>query len=214
MTRVSVIVGAVLLGWVVVVWAQQTPILRGSFNAETSGNTLTMPVVVDMQVANCSAAAGWSNWDQNTSGTDSPTFACVAGLSNGPVGVYDFDDMAAEYLWNRFKLPDDWTGTMSLALYWSTSATTGNVVWQLETACVADGESIDAGWNTAQTITDAAKGTTTRINVATLASVTTTGCAAGEIFKFRLFRNPAHASDTIAATARLYHFELTYRRAI
>lgn len=188
-----------------------------TYNAESTGNVLTLPFTLDLPIATCdlTGPSATARWDMpGAAGVSAPTAACLSGTSNGPVGVLEFDDAATEYAYSRFRLPSDWTGSLDVQLSWSTTATSGNVVWQFQTTCVADDESVDASWNTAQTVTDAAKGTGGRLNTASLSSVTTTGCAAGELLKFRILRDPSHASDTIAATARLVGVEWTYRRAM
>lgn len=202
-------------GWVAIPSLTSTGTFTGkTYNAESTGNVLTLPFTLDVQAAACGDGAAWSNWDVNPGSPDGPTYECVTGTSNGPIAALDYSDGATQYAFNKFFLPSDWTGAVDLRLMWYTSATTGNVVWQVQTACVADNESVDPSWNTAQTITDAAKGTTERMNVATLSGVTMTGCAAGELFKYRIIRDPAHASDTIATNAFLLEVEWTYRRAI
>jgi hypothetical protein len=97
---------------------------------------------------------------------------------------------------------------------WMTSATSGDVVWQLATICVADAETDDPAFNTASTVTDTAKGTTLQTNDAAITTVTVTGCAAGELMHLKILRDAAHASDTLAATARLIGIELVIREAI
>lgn len=183
-------------------------------DAEGTGNVLTVPFVWTPMVANCDQFGGaYSAWETTAVAGEFPALTCLSG-SNGPVGVFDFEDTSTETIYNRVRWPADWTGTVDLVVHWLTAATTGNVVWQVQTACVADNESADPSWNAAQTITDAAKATGSRLNVATLSTVTVTGCAAGELFKLKLFRDPSHASDTIAATASLVDVALTYRRAL
>ena len=68
-------------------------------------------------------------------------------------------------------------------------------------------------FNTASTVTDTAKGVANQTNDADITGVTMTGCAAGELLHLKALRDPAHASDTLAATARLIGVELTLRRA-
>jgi hypothetical protein len=41
-----------------------------------------------------------------------------------------------------------------------------------------------------------------------------TGCAAGELMHIKILRDSAHASDTLAATARLIGVELVIREAM
>jgi hypothetical protein len=213
MNRIIGIVALVLV-CVGVLWAQNTIVLLNhQYNAESTGNVLTVPEAHEFAVANCdTSGGGYSGWDIPSSGN--PTYACISG-TDSRVGALDFTEGSTQYAFQRFRLPQDWTGTVTIYLYWSSTATSGNAVWQLQTTCVADTEIVvDSTWNTVQTVTDATQGTTNRLNTATIASVTTTGCAAGELFKFRLYRDPAHASDTIAATARLISVQWVYRRAI
>jgi hypothetical protein len=198
----------------VAVYAQNTIVLLNTqYNAESTGNVLTVPEAHEFAVANCdTSGGGYSGWDIPSSGN--PTYACISG-TDSRIGSLDFTEGGTEYAFQRFRLPSDWTGTVTIYLYWLSAATSGNVVWQLQTTCVADTEIVvDSTWNTVQTVTDATQGTTNRLNTATIASVTTTGCAAGELFKFRLYRDPAHASDSLGATARLISVQWVYRRAI
>jgi hypothetical protein len=95
-----------------------------------------------------------------------------------------------------------WDGSpISLTFTWRVNATSGNVVWQVQTACVASGEVGDPSWNGASTVTDAALGTANWWNAAAITSVTVTGCAVSEELLFRVFRDRAHASDTLGAVA-------------
>ena len=95
-----------------------------------------------------------------------------------------------------------------------TTAPRGDVVRQLPSICVADAETDDPAFNTASTVTDTAKGTTLQTNDAAITGVTVTGCAAGELMHLKIQRDSAHASDTLAATARLVGIELVIREAI
>jgi hypothetical protein len=128
--------------------------------------------------------------------------ACVAGTSTTVVGVAQFTDASSQSVQDHFTLPGSFS-SVALRVYWRTSATTGTAVWQVQTACVGDGETVDPAWNPAQEIADAAKGTANQVNGATLASVTTTGCGADEELFFQLFRDPGHAGDNLGATAEL-----------
>lgn len=201
-----------------VLWAQNTAVLLNTqYNAESTGNVLTVPERVWFPGAYCDAgvtgyvASPWSYpASPNNLGAN-----CIAG-SNVLTATLDFvdDGTNTRIAMMPMKLPSDWSGTIDAKMVWRTSATTGNVVWQIATACVADAETTDPSLNTANTVTDAAKGTTLQLNDASITGITTTGCAAGELLYLKLFRNPAHASDTIGATAELFGMELTYRRAM
>jgi hypothetical protein len=159
---------------------------------------------------------------QNTSaslGFSSPTSnpavaACVTG-SNTQFGVAQFADAGnTTSVQGHFPLPSDWAGAIDLKGKWRTAATSGNVVWQVSTICVADAETSDPAFNTASTVTDATKGTTLQQNDFSTTAITITGCAAGEELYFRFFRDPTNGSDTIAATADLISLTFIYKRAI
>jgi len=184
-----------------------------TLDAEGTGNSLTVPFTRWIQGAICNnATPSAPEWSFPTSNPAVP--ACQTG-TNTQFGTLDFADGASPLSaqWHQM-LPSDWSGTVGVTLKWFTSATSGSVVWQVSTICVANAETADPAFNTASTVTDAALGTTLQLNDATIASVTVTGCAAGELLFLRVLRDPTNASDTLAATARLVGLELKYRRAM
>lgn len=205
---------AVCLALAIDLAAQATiTLLNTQYNAESTGNVLTLPLKLWIPAAICNNATPASHgWSFPTSNPGVP--ACQTG-SNTQYGTMDFAD-GANTLSAQFHvmLPADFTGTLGVTFKWFTSATAGDVVWQIATICVADAETSDPAFNTASTVTDTAKGTTLQTNDATIASVTITGCAAGELMYVRVFRDPTTGADTLAATARLIGLELTPRRAI
>ena len=166
-----------------------------------------------LTAATCSGTSATLNW--NTIATLAPAAACTAGTTNTGLirGLAAFSNSEISQMQVDVALPADWTGAVDLRFKWQTSAVTGSVVWQAATVCIANGEVNDAAWNTASTVTDAALGTTLWTNDASIAGLTTTGCAAGELMHLKIFRDPAHASDDLAATADLQGVEITTRRA-
>jgi hypothetical protein len=204
---------AVLVMFAAVVWAQNTiTLLNTVYNAESTGNVLTLPIREWVPAAICNNATPASHgWSFPTTNPGVP--ACQTG-SNTQYGTMDFADAANLSAQLHLKLPSDWSSTVDAKVVWFTSATSGNVVWQLATICVADAETSDPAFNTASTVTDAAKGTTLQLNDASITTVTVTGCAAGELLFLKVQRDSGHASDSLAATARLIGLELTYRRAM
>lgn len=176
-----------------------------------TGNTITIARRIWLPAAGCNNATAGSVWDLPSS---SPAVAaCITG-TNTQKGVLDFADSSSLSAQITYKLPSTWTGTVDANIKWLTTATSGDVVWQLATICVADAETDDPAFNTASTVTDAAKGTTNQTNDAAITTVTVTGCAAGELMHVKILRDAAHASDTLAATARLIGVELVVREAI
>lgn len=182
-----------------------------TYDAEGTGNVLTVPRRLFFPAAGCKNATAGSVWDLPTS--NPAVAACVTG-TNTQKGVLDFADAANLSAQITYMLPTTWTGAIDARIKWVTTATTGDVVWQLSTICVADAETDDPAFNTASTVTDTAKGTTLQTNDASITGVTATGCAAGELMHLKIQRDSAHASDTLAATARLIGVELTIREAI
>jgi len=201
-------------GWIPLISAPSTKTLTGTtLDAEGTGNAITVPFTKWINAAICNnVTASAPDWSFPTTNPAVP--ACQTG-TNTQYGTLDFADganvLSAQ---THLMLSSDWTGTIGAKFKWFTSATTGAVVWQIATICVADAETSDPAFNTASTVTDTAKGTTLQLNDASIASVTITGCAAGELMYVRVFRDPATGADTLAATARLVGVELTYRRAL
>lgn len=182
-----------------------------TMDAEGTGVTLTIPVKVWIPAAMCQNTTASLNWDTPTS---SPAVAaCVTG-TNTQKGVADFADGSNLSMQTTFQLPSDWTGALDADITWFSATTSNNVVWQIATICVADAETDDPSFNTASTVTDAAKGTANQLNTATISGITTTGCAAGEIMHLKIQRDSGHASDNHAGTARLLGLTLTMRRAM
>jgi hypothetical protein len=157
---------------------------------------------------NVTATAGFSTPAANTA-----TAACVTG-TNTNYGVLQYTDAATESVQDRFSLPATWTGAIDLAIKWRSAATAGNVVWQVQTICVADAQTGDPAFNVASTVTDATKGTANQWNDAAIAAVDITGCAAGRELLFRFFRDPADGGDTLTATAELISLLWTIRRTL
>lgn len=182
-----------------------------TLDAEGTGNVLTIPRRLWFPAAGCNNATAGPIWDLPTS--NAAVAACVTG-TNTQKGVLEFADSANLSAQTTYLLPSTFTGAIDAKIKWVTTATSGDVVWQLGTVCVADAETDDPAFNTASSVTDTAKGTTLQTNDATITGVTATGCAAGELLHLKIFRDSAHASDTLAATARLIGVELVIREAM
>ena len=212
--RTLIIALTLAAGLAVGLAAQNTiTLLNTVYNAESTGNVLTFPVKIWFNAAICNNATPSSpGWSFPTSNPGVP--ACHTGASHTQLGTMDFADASNLSAQMHLKLPSDWTSTVDAKFVWFTSATSGDVVLQLSTSCRADAEIAEAAFNTASTVTDTAKGTTLQLNDASITGVTVTGCAAGELMLLKVQRDSGHASDSLAATARLIGIELTYRRAI
>jgi hypothetical protein len=181
-----------------------------TIDAEGTGNVVSMPTKAWLPAAGCQSTTPASFWDAFTA--NPATAACVTGSNQK--GVLDFDAATDEFGQVTIMLPSDWVSTLDAKIVWFAAATSGNVVWSVQTICVADAETDDPAFNTASTVTDAAKGTTLQVNTASITGVTTTGCAAGELMHINLSRDANNASDTMTGDARLIGVEITMRRSM
>src|SRR5690349_1720372 len=135
-------------------------------------------------------------WNKSATGT-APTATAITG-SVRVTGVATFPDSNGEYAVEiTCALPPGFTGNLDAVIWWKTTGT-GNARFQVQTKCYADDEADDAAWNTASVVT-AAAGTSGRPNRQAMSAITTTGCAADELIRFRFFRDRTEASDTLNA---------------
>jgi len=215
-TLTSGVLGTVTAPSGAVVGTTDTQTLTGkTYDAEATGNVLTTVSKIWLPAVGCLSTTGSLLWD--TLATNAQTATCSAGSTETTMmrGVADFPDSDGDFsLQQTIALPDDWTGALDAKIKYRTTATSGNTVWQVATACRADAEVDDVAYNTASaSAADAAKGTTNQLNDVSITGITTTGCAAGELMHFKVFRNRTHASDSITGVVSLVGVELTLRRA-
>jgi hypothetical protein len=183
-------------------------------DVEATGNVVTIPEKVWLAAAGCNNTTASSFWDLPTTNAPAPT--CATG-TNTQKATLDFDASTDESAQIHLMLPSDFSasGNLDAVIKWYAAATSGNVVWAIQTSCVADAETDDPGWNTASTVIDTAKGTTLQINDASITNITKTGCAAGELMHIKLYRDADDGTnDTMTGDAKLIGVEITYRRAM
>lgn len=180
-----------------------------TYDAEAAGNVLTASTKIWLPAAVCQNTTATLNWDTRT--TQIPVAACATSH-----GVADFaTNTGTLSMHTTLLLPNDWVGILEGKVLWFSVATANDVAWQVETLCIADAEVDSITFANTTEIADTAKATTNQLNATALTTLTTTGCAAGELMHIQIRRDPADAQDTFAAgtTARLYGLELTARRA-
>lgn len=196
----------------VTAWPQVSGIANRTINGEpvlhsTDGSLAFYLAYKAAVCQNTTAIAGFS-----LPASAAPTPACVTG-ANVNYGVLQFTDASEQSIQDRLPLPSTWAGTLDVLIKWRSAAIAGNVVWQMQTACVADGETGELAFNAASTITDTAKAVAQQWNDAAIIGVIVTGCAVNKELFFRFFRDPNHASDNLAVTAELISLVVTIRRA-
>jgi len=183
------------------------------------GHALILTERIYWPAAQMNAATGnWSLFDvdYDTVGED-PIAAQLSG-SNQKVAYVEFNDAQTTMVRRHHRLPSDWypAGPIDLRLLWCTPATSGNVVWSVQTAFRAEGGvgTLDPAFNAAATVTTAAPGTAHRLVMSELLALSKTGAVAPCLLFLGITRTPAAAGDTITNNARLVGVECSYQRIV
>ena len=183
---------------------------NGRLTAASTVNA-TLPMLINYIPGVCQNAVASLGF--NTPASNPAATSCFVG-TNTLFATADFAASSNLSVQGNFQLPFDWSGAVDVRVKWFSATTSGNVVWQFATACVAAGATPDPSFNTASTVTSAAQGTTLQEQDATISSATVTGCTAGSQLYWKLSRNAGTGSDTMAGTARLTSALITVRRTI
>ena len=144
-------------------------------------------------------------------GSDGPT-ATVVSTATGIAGAASFPPALVRQVYDHFQLPTDWTSPIHAQVTWRTSATTGNVKWQVKLDGLGDGDAFDPTYNTASVATVNANGTSNRITITTISNIDTTGISADDILYFNFAR--LGDTDTCATAAELLELRFIMSRAI
>ena len=130
------------------------------------------------------------------------------------VASLDFDATTQEFAQFDIRMPKSWNeGTVTFIPVWSHPATATNfgVVWGLDAVAVSDDDTLDVAFGTAQTSTDTGGTTNDSYQGPESSAITIAGSpAAGDLVMFRIHRDPANGSDTMAVDARLHGVLLLY----
>src|SRR5574343_395401 len=184
-----------------------------TLDAEASGNAMTIKRYRWFAAAGCNNTTASTIWDLPAS---NPAVAACRTGTNTTKGVLDFADGATSLTAQLTEyLHEDWTGVIDATILWQSASTSTNpVVWQLAIACAGAGESDDPAFTDDVFSADANLATAHQYNLTASNTITTTGtCAANKLMHLRIKRDPAHASDTLAATARLVGVSLKLRES-
>jgi hypothetical protein len=114
--------------------------------------------------------------------------------------VLNFDGASRNYAQLEWSMPKSYSGGAILyRVHWECSgATSGNVIWGLQAASLADGESIDEAYGTAVELTDSILGSGLRMISVWSTAMTPSGTpAGGEAMSFQFYRKADDAGDTI-----------------
>jgi hypothetical protein len=128
-----------------------------------------------------------------------------------PQLVARFKDTATKIsLGGNFRVPANYVGSPVLYVLWTTTATSGNAIWDFDYKAIAkSGESLDPSTDDQTlTVTTAAPGSS-QLGVESSMSATAGNFAANDIVQFKLSRDGASA-DTIAADLIVYGLQFEY----
>lgn len=124
----------------------------------------------------------------------------------------DFDAAVPESAQATLVLPKAWDGgTLAVQLLWTAPTGPGGVAWTVEGVAVADGESLDAAFGAAVTVTDSVSAPESLQATDESAALTPAGTAAdGGVVVLRITRAVDHMADTLAADAQLLGLRVFY----
>ena len=124
------------------------------------------------------------------------------------------DTSTRDGLAGGFTVPKNYVGSPKIVVVWTSTATSGNVVWDCDYRAVGgdDSESLDqTGTQESVTVTDAAP-TAIHNRLAALMTLTASNLAVDDEVEFELFRDGT-AADTMAATAIVFAVLFEYADA-
>ena len=144
------------------------------------------------------------------------SYAVKATNDLWPYLIHVFNDTATRLgLLGNFLVPNNYVGSAGIYVVWSTTATSGDVEWDVDYRAIGgdDLESLDQATaqesvNSNDTAPSAAQ---ERMNI-TL-SLTSANLAALDVVQFGLFRDGTDGGDTIAAAIQLHGLYFTYADA-
>lgn len=142
--------------------------------------------------------------------SNAPNAVSYTGASGLLYAVASFTEGNSYWVQDHFNMPDDWVGdTMSLDIYWKTSATTGNVTWKIRTGFLREGVGPDITWNAWASVTESAATNAGETVKSRITPLVMTGIQAGDELFFQFARD---AADTAAAAAEMISIKFNINR--
>lgn len=171
---------------------------NGTMKRKTADTMFTryIPVTITAQAWQPSATSGCADAASAELATNKFNFRSLA-----------FGYASKTYACFKMKFPLGYTGGDLYAIFaWHQTGTSSNgVCWGIETASVANDESLDVAWGAAVEVVDNGTGAANRNLIsATTAAITPAGTpAGGETLEIRIYRDPANGSDNLDAVVYL-----------
>ena len=143
--------------------------------------------------------------------TSTPTFVTVATAHMQIYRALRFADAVNQYCGIPIPLPKkvDVAGALTIKLRW-TAAASGNVLWQVGTRPVSDGDAIDGTRSTTVQTTESVAANTQQITAEFTATNWGTGATKGDTLYIFVARIGGDAADTVAAAADLISVECIF----
>lgn len=127
------------------------------------------------------------------------------------IDVLDFDDTTSESIFWIGYLPQgsDVSSGLKVVIHWTaTSATSGDVTWEVAFDSMKNVDIDSDSYDTAVSAHSTTNGTSGIVNTTEISITTIDNIASGTPYKFRVARLPANASDTMVGDAELIAVEL------
>jgi hypothetical protein len=187
-------------------WTQRS-VAAGAGIVVTNGDGVSGNISVAVDLGKQSIFLPKGAWKSRT--TNGPSSGTIELTTNkNIIDSWDFDQGTQEFISCRIRMPKSWNeGTVSFIPVWSHPATATNfgVVWGMDAVAVHDNGATDVAFGTAQTSTDTGGTTNNKYEGPESSAITIAGSpAAGDEVEFRIHRDPANGSDTMAVDARLH----------
>lgn len=117
-------------------------------------------------------------------------------------------------LYGGFVVPKNYVGSPKAIIVWTTTLTSGNVVWDFDYRAIGgdDSESLDQTAQETLTVTDAAP-SAAHERLETSVTLTAANLAVDDEVEFLLARDGADAADTMAGSAMLFSLLFEYTDA-
>ena len=153
------------------------------------------------------------SWWTPLSAVSADPFCANTGLNFRMNGRLNYANAAPAHIATLvITLPTDQTGAIDIRIFWSSSATIGDVEWLVSTVCMGDDDPTNPALNAAQAVVDTAGSAAEDLMITSISSLTQTGCAAGEIMAIEVARDNAGDNDTLGVAASLHGLEVTISR--
>jgi hypothetical protein len=183
-----------------------------------AGNTYIGGNLVVSGTISPSSGAGLTNvWIPASQWIPRTTNGCGVDSTQTTTNLQNFDELlfdpaAIEYAQALVRMPSNYNnGTVTARFFWSSSSSTGSVVWGLQARAFADDDALDTAFGTAQTVTDTLLATGDMHISAATSAVTSGGTpAATTPLQFQIYRDATNGSDTLGSDARLLGVEISF----